>query len=523
MVRRQGAAARKVLFMARQKHVSRRTHCWRMRQLPFPLLFVLVSVGCSPYSVRSLDRPPLPIPDAYHHDVAGERGRHIPGQWWREFDDPKLNAALEVAFAENFELRQIWSRLAQAQALARIAGAERVPQIEFRTGTSRLHSVDREVTGLQGNTRTRTTNPDRYFVATGLTYELDIWKRIASRRTAAQLEYVASRQDVEATALLLTGTVVNVWLTSQEQHALLEVLREQIQVSKTLLDLTELRFSVGAGSALDVLQQRQQLADTQAQVPVVQSFLETALNQLAVLLGRAPGSLDEGAPGRALPELPAFPQLISPATLLVSRPDMQAAQLRLQAADYRVAAAVAERLPRLVLNLSYEFSARSWETFFRQEMGSLIGDMFTPLMDGSRRRNEVLRQKARVQELLDRFGQAYLEALREIEDALVQERQQQELLRNLEQQRAIAQSTLDVSRARYVHGLIDYLNVLVAVQSLQALQRRLISEQKTLLSIRAELYRALGGKWTDALETPVRLAAPASFRGSLLGREHRLK
>ena len=134
--------------------------------------------------------------------------------------------------------------------------------------------------------------------------------------------------------------------------------------------------------------------------------------------------------------------------------------------------------------------------------------MITPLVDGGRRRNEVVRQKARVQELLDRFGQTYLTALREIEDALVQERQQRELIRNLERQMTIAQSTLDVSRSRYTHGLIDYLNVLVAVQSLQALQRRVISERKTLLSRRAELYRALGGKWTDTLEAPnaIRLA-----------------
>ena len=472
---------------------------------------LLAVAGCSPYAVRSLEQPTVAIPPAYHHGATGER---VLGQWWREFGDPRLNAAMEIVFAENFELRQTWSRLAQAQALARIAGAERIPQVDVRTGASRLHSVDREATGQRGSSLTRTTNPDRYFVATGLTYEIDIWKRIAARRTAARLESVASRQDVEATALLLTGTVVNVWLSCQEQYALLDVLREQIQVSQTLLKLTELRFSVGTGSAVNVLQQRQQLADTQAQIPVVQSFLETALNQLAVLLGRAPGSLDELLPGRALPGLPSFPQLVSPVALLVSRPDLQAAQLRLQSADYRVAAAVAERLPRLALQLSYEFSARSWDTFFRQEIGSLLGDMLTPLVDGGRRRNEVARQKARVQELLDRFGQTYLTALREIEDALVREHQQRELIRNLERQMTLAQSTLDVSRSRYTHGLIDYLNVLVAVQSLQALQRRVISERKTLLSRRAELYRALGGRWTESLEAPtaIRLAALSGGR-----------
>ena len=76
------------------------------------------------------------------------------------------------------------------------------------------------------------------------------------------------------------------------------------------------------------------------------------------------------------------------------------------------------------------------------------------------------------------------------------------MLANLEQQRALAQSTLDVSRARYANGQLDYLNVLIAVQSLQALERRLIGEQRALLAIRAELYRALGGRWTERLEAP---------------------
>ncbi len=499
--------------MVRYHHVFPRTRLRRI--VSFSLLSLLAIAGCSPYSVRSLEKPAVAVPQAYHHGMTGER---VLGQWWREFEDSRLNTAMESVFTENFELRQAWSRLAQARALARIAGAEQVPQVDLRTGASRLHTVDPEAMGLQDNRLGRTVSPDRYFVATGLTYEIDLWKRIASQRTAARLESVASRQDVEATALLLTGAVVNVWLTCQEQYALLDVLREQIQVSQTLLNLTELRFSVGTGSAVNVLQQRQQLAETHAQIPVVQSFLNTALNQLAVLLGRVPGSLDELAPGSVLPELPPFPQLVSPAMLLVSRPDLQAAQLRLQSADYRVAEAVAERLPRLVLQLSYEFSARSWDAFFRQETGSLIGDMITPLIDGGRRRNEVVRQKARVQELLDRFGQTYLIALREIEDALIQERQQRELLRNLERQTTLAQSTLDVARLRYTHGLIDYLNVLVAVQSLQALQRRVISERKTLLSRRAELYRALGGKWTEELEAPntIRLAVspdPAALPG----------
>lgn len=458
--------------------------------------------SCSPYQVRSLARPEVPISKAYYHTIAGER---VIDEWWTEFNDPGLNEVIDLALQGSLDLRQLWSRLTQAYAQARIEGAETYPQVELRGGASRTHQVDRdaqELLGGLGGRAARITNTERYFIATGLSYEIDLWKRIASRRTAARLEYEATRQDVEATALSLTGAVVDVWFVLQEQKALLALLKEQIEVSQKLLELTEVRFGVGTGSAVDVLQQRQQLAATEGEIPTVQSSLNTSYHQLAVLLGMPPGSLDTLSPSAELPNLPPFPQLGSPMQLLVARPDLQAAQLRLQAADFRVATAVAERLPRLALDLSYEFSARSFSTVFRQEIGSLVGNLLLPIVDGGRRRNQVVRQKAVTQELLDRFGQVYLEALREIEDALVQERFQLELIDNLEEQIRLAESTLRESQSRYVYGLINYVTVLIAVQSLQGLQRRLISEQRRLLSIRASLYRALGGQWTHTVEPP---------------------
>ena len=400
------------------------------------------------------------------------------------------------------------------------------PQVDLRSGASRTHQVDRDpgeffgglgglggqggVGGLgggggQGGASTQILNLDRYFVSYGLSYEIDLWKRVASRYRAAELEYDASRQDIEATALLLTGSVVDVWLILQEQKALLHLLQEQIQVSQSLLELTEVRFGVGAGSAVDVLQQRQQLEATKAEIPVVRSRLNTSYNRLAVLLGATPGSLDTLTPDGVLPDLPPFPKLGAPAVLLTARPDLRAAQLRLQAADFRVATAVAERLPRLALDLSYEFSARSFSTAFRQEVGSLVGNLLMPVIDGGRRRNQVLRQKAVTQELLDRFGQVYLEALLEIEDALVRERFQIELITNLENQIYLAEATLQESQSRYVYGLINYVTVLIAVQSLQGLQRRLITEKRVLLSNRTSLYRALGGQWTSTVRPPASL------------------
>ncbi len=479
------------------------------------LILVFVVASCSPYQVRTLDRPHVPVQKTYHHSQDGTLvGTRVIGEWWTEFNDPALNAVIQVALAESLDLRQLWSRLIQAHAQAQIEGAQFSPQVDLRGGGARTHQKDREAIDSQGGHTTRISNTDRYFVSYGLSYEIDLWKRISSQRQAAGLEYEASRQDVEASALFLTGSVVDVWFILQEQKALLALLQEQIQVSQSLLELTEVRFGVGAGSAVDVLQQRQQLVATQGQIPIVRSTLNTSYNQLAVLLGAPPGSFDTLAPDGLLPDLPPFPKLGHPALLLIARPDLRAAQLRLQAADFRVATAVAERLPRLVLDLSYEFSARSFSAVFRQEVGSLVGNLVLPIIDGGRRRNQVLRQKAVTQELLDRFGQTYLEALLEIEDALVRERFQVELIENLENQISLAQATLQESQSRYVHGLINYVTVLIAVQSLQGLQRRMITEKRRLLNIRATLYRALGGQWMNSIAPPPSLQFAQAISGS---------
>ena len=456
------------------------------------VLALIFLVGCRVYRVRDFGQPDVIVPQTYYQEAKGIKAVE---EWWKEFDDPNLNRIIELGLTENLDLQQAWYRLDQAFALANIAGADISPQVSLQSGASRTRSVDRDV---QDSRETR----NRLFISNGLTYEFDLWKRIASRRKAAQLTYDATREDIEETALLLTGLIVDVWLTVQEQKMLLVLLEEQIHTGKTLLELTELRFGLGKGSALDVFQQRQQLASIGALVPVSQTTLATSENQLAVLLGRPPGHFDGIPQTGRFPELPELPRLGQPINLLKMRPDLRALLKRLKAADYEVAEAVADRFPRLSLSLSYEFSASKVSNLFTQELGSITGDLIAPLMDGKRRRNEVRRRQAVVQELLSEFGQRYLDALLEVENTLVSERQQLELITRLENQISFAQSTLEESRSRYVNGLDDYLSVIIAVQSLQEVQRQMISEKKSLLAIRANLYRALGGYWTKKLEHP---------------------
>jgi NodT family efflux transporter outer membrane factor (OMF) lipoprotein len=421
-------------------------------------------------------------------------------RWWLSFEDPELDALVEQALADNLDLIQAWARLEQATVLARQAAAAQWPEIAIETGYSKSQA------NFSGGERlgTFSITTERIPLTIGAAYEVDVWKRIASLKRGAVLDMEATREDLESIAMTLAAQVAEAWFSLVEQSAQTRLLEEQQETGRTFLELTRLRFSQGLASALDVYQQRQQLAATRAEVPLVEAGKEVFRHQLAVLVGDPPRAF-EPPETEALPALPPLPPTGLPSDLLTRRPDVRSAHLRLAAADHRVAAAVADRLPALRIGAETGYESRDFdeiENLFDNWIWSLFANITWPVFDGGRRKAEVDRNKAIVKEALGAYGKVMLQALQEVEDALIQERKQAEFLMELERQVQLAGDTLREARMRYANGLSDYLPVLAALESLQTVERSLITAERQLLSFRVQLYRALGGTWTLALEPP---------------------
>jgi NodT family efflux transporter outer membrane factor (OMF) lipoprotein len=342
-----------------------------------------------------------------------------------------------------------------------------------------------------------------WVVGLGLSWEIDLWRKIANRAEAAVLAAHASRQDVEHTALVLSGTVTDTWFTIREQADLIAVIEAQVGVSHKLLKIVEYRYANGLADALQVYQQRQQLEGVRAQLPPARARLETSLNALRVLQGRPPEALEQASVEASLPDLPPLPTLGTPADLVEARPDLRAARDRLAAADREVAAAVANMLPTISLSIGYDFTSTSFASPFNSGMSSIGGSLLQPLFDNDRRGAEVVRRRAIVQERLDAFSQQFLSALQEVEDALDRERHQVDLLDEIALQLDIAAQQLRAARTSYGDGVAEYLDVISAVQTQQSLQRQHVTAKKKLLGYRATLYRALGGTWMRELEPPL--------------------
>lgn len=418
--------------------------------------------------------PPVTAPQAFTD--SGETP--APTRWWTRFDDPALDQLVTQAQGANLDLKATFQRLEQAQAMADIQAAGLFPSLNANAGAQRRKNDD-------GHT-------DSFTAGLSAEYELDLWGRIRSQADAEQFRVQATEADYRAAALSLAGSVARTWFQLLEQRAQKQLAQQQLQTNRDVLSLIESRFATGQSASADVLRQRQLVTASEERLLNVEAQLGVLSHQLAVLLGETPTLLTLPA-GATLPTLPPLPDTGVPANLVQRRPDLQQAYYQLRAADEDLAAAISNRFPRLTLSASVTSEAGDVDTLFNDWLTTLAGNLVMPLIDGGRRRAEVQRNRSLREQRLYQYGQATLTAFQDVEDALLQERQQHQRIKNLEQQQDLANTTYQQLRLQYLNGAVSYIDVLSALQDRQSLRRTLISARRQRLGFRVALYQALAG------------------------------
>ena len=294
------------------------------------LIMVLAVAGCSMFPPAVRPDAPIALADHYSLYTTGESD---PGRWWESFGSDELNGLVEEALAGNFDVRTAWSRLTQADAVARQAGAKLKPTVAFDAGAKKSWQQTR--TEHTGSTHTES---ETFSAGLSAAYELDLWGRLEALRQSETLELSAVREDLDAAAVTVSASVVTAWIDILSIRRRIDILNQQIDINRRMLTLQELRFVNGKANALDVSQQKEALAAARAKLPPLKLAEQVQRNALAVLMGRA-GSGELSIDQSKLPDLIPLPRTGLPAELLAARPDVRAAGLRLKAADWQVSAA----------------------------------------------------------------------------------------------------------------------------------------------------------------------------------------
>ncbi|PPD47110.1 MAG: hypothetical protein CTY13_06055 [Methylobacter sp.] len=447
-------------------------------------LALLLSATLSACSVDVKDVPtPVALPDIF--SASGQQ--KAPEQWWLAFNDPALNKLISQALSDNFTLRATYNRLEQAQAIAKKSGAELIPQLNNNNSALQRNSAQ---TTSRGDIVQSTINT--FALGFAASYEIDLWGRIRSNIHASELDVKAAEEDLSSAAISLSAEIASTWYKLLEQEQQLKLLDQQITINQNNVSMVNTRFRLAQATAADVFQQTQFLQSAIGNRLTVLANINVFKNQLAVLIGKAPGTitLAESTP---LPNLPGLPDTGLSADLINKRPDLRRAYFRVQASDQRIASAIADRLPKLSLSASIDTNAPDLQSLFNNWLATIAGNLVTPIIDGGRRVAEVERNQAVSAEALNSYATTLLNASKEVENALIQEHQQNQFLSNLDEQVRLAQLATAQIQSRYVNGAIDFLRLLTAQLSQQNLERNRLSAQQQLIDFRINLYRALSG------------------------------
>lgn len=409
----------------------------------------------------------------------------LPDEWWTSFEDPILDSLIQAGLEENLILAGNWEQYKAARAIIKRERSFLFPQVDA-------------FGGVATNQRRGDLSEDMEFQA-GLaaSYELDLWGRIRAGVQAEEYNAEAVLRDYQAAAMTISAEIANTWYQLLTARRQIELIDEQIQTNEDIVKLIRARFAGGQIRAVDILRQEQLLESTRDQKIIYETNRELLENRLAVLLGRPPQNIQDFRPG-VLPELPPLPDTGLPLELIRRRPDLQQAYNLVLAADREMAYAVRSKFPVISLDATGSFNSAEIGNLFENWTYSLTGNLVAPLIYGRRLSAEVSRTEAIKNQRLFEYGQAVLTAFEEVENALFQEQKQLERLEVLERRLDLSSKTSRQLRVEFLNGLSPYLDVLLALDEQQQLEREMLEARQELLEIRIGLYRALAG----AFETP---------------------
>lgn len=409
-----------------------------------------------------------------------------PSNWWTGFSSTQLNQLMAQAQADNLSLEATEARLRAAQASLDASQAGFFPTLTLNAGRQENTVKGTSIQGQATNNRGLFTSAS--FVAS---YELDLWSRVRNTAKASELQLQATRYELDAARISIAGQLATTWTQWVAADQTVRLFEQELESFQTNLKLVELRFRQGIAVASDVLQQRQLVESAQGNLSLALSNRDVLLNSLSILVGQPPNKLNLNR--EQLPMLPPIPSTGIPSELLNRRPDVQQAWSQVLATDRSVAAAIANRFPQLSLRASFSDQTRDSDLLFDNWVRNLSVNLVAPLFDGGARSAEVERQRALLDQAVAQYQEAAINALADVDNALIQETRQREAVESFQRQLDLAEQSLKRLFAGYRNGSVDYLAILDAQQSTSQLRRNLVNAQQQLVGFRIALYRAISG------------------------------
>lgn len=411
-------------------------------------------------------------------------GNHkVETQWWTEFNDPTLNNLVTTALDHNFSIKSAEARLQSFLAQVEIIESKLYPTVN---GT-----VNQDYSKGYINNHREVESRNTSNLGLNARWELDIWGKNALSEESMRYSFLENSEKLQALGLSIASMITQKYFDLIEEKRQERNLTNQIEHTKVVLETIELRYSMGEGPASAIWRQQQLIDSLQAALVDSRHNQRSLAKQINVLMGRTPNHPID----IALQELPkpnALPYLGIPAQLLEYRPDLKEAWYRYMSKSSASASLAANRLPNLSISTGINSSSESWNDMFDVWKSDLGVKLDIPLFDMGKRQAEYERAQSLEEESFNIYTSKVLDALLEVELAVIQEQNQAEQLSSIQSQMKKAKNILDIELVRYSQGVVQFLDVLSAQEKLLKLEQREITARNTLIKRRVKLYESIG-------------------------------
>ena len=469
-----------------------------MHKSLFTLAALALLGGCSLAPVY--ERPAAPVGQAW---PAGEAYKGLPAaaadarpvseiQWREYFADARLRQVIELALANNRDLRVSVLNIERARAQYNISSAPLLPTVSAGVGQNATRTP-RTMTGTGEAAITRQYSGGLSLAA----YELDFFGRVRNGAEAGLQTYLGTEEARRTQQISLVAEVANAWLTLTADQQRLKLAQETLRSQQTTYDLSRKRFDAGATSGVDVYDAQTSVETARNDVATYTAQVAQDQNALNLLVGgTVPTTLLPEGELVSVTELTTLPGSL-PSDLLQRRPDVQQAERALRSANANIGVARAAFFPSISLTASGGSASRDLSGLFKAGSGtwSFAPQINLPIFDGGVNRANLDIAKADRDISVAQYEKAIQVAFREVADALAIRGTIDERLNSQQALVQAAEKSYNINEARYRNGADTYLNSLVSQRALYQAQQGLITTRLNQTSNAVTLYKVLGGGW----------------------------
>lgn len=433
-------------------------------------------------------------------------------QWWRGFNDERLNRLIERALQGNLDLQAAKTRVLASRAQRDAADAESWPSVNASSAFQRQRISPNALLGalgsIQGGGQSKngllsTLGPigtpfNLFQAGFDSSWELDLFGGIRRQQEAAEANAEAMVESLRDIQVSLAAEVARAYLELTALNCRLGIAEDRVKTQREIQRLAEAAYREGMATVLDVQRTTAELETAESAVAPIAAQVKNTRHALALLSGLEPGALEtELADVQANIPVPPAIQPGLPADLLRRRPDIRQAERTVASASASIGAAVAELFPKLSLTGAVGFQSQELSNFTSLSSGFYgFGPRLSlPIFQAGRLSANVKAQEARHQEALAAYNKSVLAALREVEDSLATVQGEQNRRLALEQAEQSARRAAETAQAFYAEGEADLSSVLDSRRVWHNAREQLAQSRLAWAATHVALYKALGGGW----------------------------